>query len=200
MRDNPLHVDSLPAEVQKLCQVMAGIDPNWNLEDWLKEQAKLSLDIISSELDVEMKTAEQRLKRIVDIKERLNDDIIKPNDNNQTNLFDCFSIDYDKTIVGLGSRAVTVDDEFTESHPVNAFLELLPNDQGDDPLLAVACQNLLIVIDEELAKGKEMATLELIVSELDKTGISFEEIDEAIEHLLMSGAIIEIENDCFITI
>ncbi len=200
MRDNPLHVDSLPAEVQKLCQVMAGIDPNWNLEDWLKEQAKLSLDIISSELDVEMKTAEQRLKRIVDIKERLNDDTIKPNDNNQTNLFDCFSIDYDKTIVGLGSRAVTVDDEFTESHPVNAFLELLPNDQGDDPLLAVACQNLLIVIDEELAEGKEMATLELIVSELDKTGISFEEIDEAIEHLLMSGAIIEIENDCFITI
>ena len=36
--------------------------------------------------------------------------------------------------------------------------------------------------------------------ELDKSGISFEEIDEAIEHLLMSGAIIEVEDDCFITI
>ena len=64
----------------------------------------------------------------------------------------------------------------------------------------VACQNLMIVIDEELAKGKDSATLEVIVTELDKAGISFEEIDEAIEHLLMSGAIIEIEDDCFITI
>ena len=77
---------------------------------------------------------------------------------------------------------------------------MLPNEQGDDPLLAVACQNLLMVIDGELAKGKNHATLELIVIELDKSGISFEEIDEAIEHLLMSGAIIEVEDDCFITI
>ena len=77
---------------------------------------------------------------------------------------------------------------------------MLPNDQGDDPLLAVACQNLMIVIDEEMAKGKDSATLEVIVTELDKAGISFEEIDEAIEHLLMSGAIIEVEDDCFITI
>ena len=58
----------------------------------------------------------------------------------------------------------------------------------------------MIVIDEELAKGKDSATLEVIVTELDKAGISFEEIDEAIEHLLMSGAIIEVEDDCFITI
>ena len=58
----------------------------------------------------------------------------------------------------------------------------------------------MIVIDEELAKGKDSATLEVIVTELDKAGISFEEIDEAIEHLLMIGAIIEIEDDCFITI
>lgn len=200
MRDNPLHVDSLPAEVQKLSEVMNGIDPSWNIEEWLKEQAKLSLELISSELDVELKTAEQRLKRINDIKQRLCQESVKSNDNNQTNLFDCFSIDYDKTIVSLGSRAVSIDDEFSESHPVNAFLELIPNDQGDDPLLAVACQNLLMIIDEELARGKDMATLEKIVKELDKTGISFDEIDEAIEHLLMTGAIIEIENNCFITI
>ena len=77
---------------------------------------------------------------------------------------------------------------------------MLPTDQGDDPLLAVACQNLLIVIDEELAKGKDSATLETIVTELDKTGISFEEIDEAIEHLLMNGIIIEVEDNRFTTI
>ena len=67
-------------------------------------------------------------------------------------------------------------------------------------MLAVACQNLLMVIDDETANGKDFATLEVIVTELHKSGISFEEIDEAIEHLLMSGAIIEVEDDCFITI
>ena len=98
------------------------------------------------------------------------------------------------------SYSYSNDENYSESHPVSAFLDLLPNEQGDDPLLAVACQNLLIVVDGEIAGGKDFATLEVIVTELDKSGISFEEIDEAIEHLLMSGAIIEVEDDCFITI
>ncbi len=200
MRDNPLRIDALPAEVQKLCEVMIGIDPNWSLDEWLQQQAEASLELISSELDVEMKTAEQRLKRITDIKNRMSRSTNEREHQNQMNLFDCFSIEYDKSIIGLGSRAVSNDDNYSESHPVSAFLDLLPNEQGDDPLLAVACQNLLIAIDGEIAGGKDFATLEFIVTELDKSGISFEEIDEAIEHLLMSGAIIEVEDDCFITI
>ena len=200
MRDNRLRSDSLPVEVQKLCEVMAGIDPNWNLDEWLRNQAIASLELISSELEVELKTAEQRLKRITDIKNRITNSDSETEQPGQMNLFDCFSIEYDKSIVGLGSRAVSNDQNYTESHPVSAFLDLLPNDQGDDPLLAVACQNLLIIIDGEISNGKDFATLELIVTELDKSGISFEEIDEAIEHLLMTGAIIEVEDDCFITI
>ena len=200
MRDNRLHVDLMPAEVQKLCEVMAGIDPNWSLEDWLKSQANSSLDLISSELEVELKTAEQRIQRIIDIKNRITDADTDNQQSNQLNLFDCFSIEYDKSIIGLGSRAVSNEEDFTETHPVSAFLDLLPNDQGDDPLLAVACQNLLMIIDGELAKGKDSANLDVIVAELDKSGISFEEIDEAIEHCLMTGVIIEIDDDCFITI
>jgi len=200
MRDNRLRSDSLPVEVQKLCEVMAGIDPNWNLDEWLRNQANASLELISSELEVELKTAEQRLKRITDIKNRITNTDGETAQPGQMNLFDCFSIEYDKSIVGLGSRAVSNDENYTESHPVSAFLDLLPNDQGDDPLLAVACQNLLMIIDGEISNGKDFATLELIVTELDKSGISFEEIDEAIEHLLMTGAIIEVEDDCFITI
>ena len=200
MRDNRLRSDSLPIEVQKLCEVMAGIDPNWNLDEWLRNQANASLELISSELEVELKTAEQRLKRITDIKNRITNSDSETEQPGQMNLFDCFSIEYDKSIVGLGSRAVSNDENYTESHPVSAFLDLLPNDQGDDPLLAVACQNLLMIIDGEISNGKDFATLELIVTELDKSGISFEEIDEAIEHLLMTGAIIEVEDDCFITI
>ena len=200
MRDNRLRSDSLPIEVQKLCEVMAGIDPNWNLDEWLRNQANASLELISSELEVELKTAEQRLKIITDKKNRITNSDSETEQPGQMNLFDCFSIEYDKSIVGLGSRAVSNDENYTESHPVSAFLDLLPDDQGDDPLLAVACQNLLIIIDGEISNGKDFATLELIVTELDKSGISFEEIDEAIEHLLMTGAIIEVEDDCFITI
>ena len=200
MRDNRLRIDALPAELQKLCEVMIGIDPNWSLDEWLQQQAMASLELISSELEVEMKTAEQRLKRITDIKNRISSSSNEKEQQNQMNLFDCFSIEYDKSIIGLGSRAVSNDENHSESHPVSAFLDLLPNEQGDDPLLAVACQNLLIVVDGEIASGKDFATLEVIVTELDKSGISFEEIDEAIEHLLMSGAIIEVEDDCFITI
>ena len=200
MRDNRLRSDPLPFEVQKLCEVMAGIDPNWSLDEWLQNQAIACLELISSELEVEMKTAEQRVKRITDIKNRITNSAADKEQSNQMNLFDCFSIEYDKSIVGLGSRAVNNDENYTESHPVSAFLDLLPNEQGDDPLLAVACQNLLMIIDGEVGRGKDYATLEIIVTELDKSGISFEEIDEAIEHLLMTGSIIEVEDDCFITI
>ena len=88
MRDNRLHVDSLPAEVQKLCEVMAGIDPNWSLEDWLRNQATSSLELISSELEVELKTAEQRLKRINDIKMRISNVPENNEHPNQMNLFE----------------------------------------------------------------------------------------------------------------
>ena len=100
MRDNRLRSDSLPIEVQKLCEVMAGIDPNWSLDEWLRNQAIASLELISSELEVEMKTAEQRLKRITDIKNRLSNSATDKEQSNQMNLFDCFSIEYDKSIVG----------------------------------------------------------------------------------------------------
>ena len=200
MRDNPIHSDSLPLEVQQLVEVMLGIDPSWNLEQWLKEQATQSLELIASELEVERVTAEQRLKRIDNLKNRLKDDNIEQKDANQLNLFDCFELDVDKTMIGLGSRAINSqnDEEFIDKHPANAFLDLLPTDRGDDPLLAVACQNLLMIIESASGKSNNMVSLETIVSKMDEMGIDFAEIDEAIEHLLMMGSIIEIDDDYFI--
>ena len=70
-------------------------------------------------------------------------------------------------MLGLGSRAVENDiTENIESHPVNTFLELLPDSQGDDPLLAVACQLLLMTIEKEIAKGEPVVTLETIVLQM----------------------------------
>ena len=179
MRDEPLHIDSMPEEIQRLCGVMSGLDPMWNLETWLKQQATMAIELISSDIAREKKISEQRLKRLEDIAKRLNPSTAELIDSGQRNLFDCFDLDYDKSMLGLGARAVENDESGpAESHPVNTFLELLPDSQGDDPLLAVACQLLLMTIESEIAKGEPVATLEKIVSEMDSRGVSFEEIDD----------------------
>ena len=203
MRDERLHIDSMPEEIQRLSDVMIGLDPLWTLEKWLKQQAEMTLDLIATDLVREQKVVEQRIQRLRDLGSRLNPSLTKAIDPKQKNLFDCFDLDYDESILGLGSRAISNEihsEQSSESHPVNAFLELLPDSQGDDPLLAVACQLLLMTIEAELATGKSVATLEKIVLEMDSRGVSFEEIDEAIEHLLMSESIIEIDDDCFISV
>lgn len=201
MRDEPLHIDSMPEEIQRLCGVMSGLDPLWTLESWLKEQAKMAMELISLDIAREKKSSEQRLKRLEDIAKRLNPNAAELIDSQQRNLFDCFDLDYDKSMLGLGARAVDNEEAgLNDSHPVNTFLELLPDSQGDDPLLAVACQLLLMTIEAEVAKGEPVATLEKIVTEMDSRGVSYEEIEEALEHLLMNGSIVEIDDDCFILI
>ena len=201
MRDEPLHIDSMPEEIQRLCGVMSGLDPMWTLEAWLKQQATMAMELISSDIAREKKISEQRLKRLEDIAKRLNPSTAELIDSGQRNLFDCFDLDYDKSMLGLGARAVDSEESgLSESHPVNTFLELLPDSQGDDPLLAVACQLLLMTIESEIAEGEPVATLGKIVSEMDSRGVSYEEIDEALEHLLMNGSIVEIDDDCFILI
>jgi len=201
MRDEPLHIDSMPEEIQRLCGVMSGLDPLWTLESWLKEQAKMAMELISLDIAREKKSSEQRLKRLEDIAKRLNPNAAELIDSQQRNLFDCFDLDYDKSMLGLGARAVdNEEDGLNDSHPVNTFLELLPDSQGDDPLLAVACQLLLMTIESEVAKGEPVATLGKIVTEMDSRGVSYEEIEEALEHLLMNGSIVEIDDDCFILI
>ena len=201
MRDEPLHIDSMPEEIQRLCGVMSGLDPLWTLESWLKEQAKMTMELISLDIAREKKSSEQRLKRLEDIAKRLNPNAAELIDSQQRNLFDCFDLDYDKSMLGLGARAVENEESgLNDSHPVNTFLELLPDSQGDDPLLAVACQLLLMTIEAEVAKGEPVATLGKIVTEMDSRGVSYEEIEEALEHLLMNGSIVEIDDDCFILI
>ncbi len=201
MREDRLHIGSMPEEIQTLCEVMTGLDPSWTLEAWLIQQSKISLELVSADIAHEKVKFEQRLKRLEDLSRRIKNDNQKIKDINQKNLFDCFDLEYDKSMLGLGSRAVENENtENIDSHPANTFLELLPDSQGEDTLLAVACQLLLMTIEKEIAKGEPVATLESIVLEMDARGVSFEEIDEAIEYLLMNGSIIEVDDDCFISI
>ena len=75
----------------------------------------------------------------------------------------------------------------------------MPDDQGDDPLLAVACQLVVMIIDGEIEKGEPVATLDVIFKRMSALGVSENEIDEAIDHLLSTGGIIEVDDDCFLS-
>jgi hypothetical protein len=44
-----------------------------------------------------------------------------------------------------------------------------------------------------------MATLNVIFQRMTSHGVSEDEIDEAIDHLLSTGGIIEVDDDCFLS-
>jgi hypothetical protein len=45
-----VQLDSLPKEVQRLAEVMMSVDPHWNLDAWLIEQANMALDLAAIDL------------------------------------------------------------------------------------------------------------------------------------------------------
>ncbi len=57
--EKQIHLNSLPEEVQRLADTMAGIDPDWNLHQWMTDQANMTLDIISMDLNRERLSIEQ---------------------------------------------------------------------------------------------------------------------------------------------
>jgi len=201
--EKQIHLNTLPEEVQRLADTMAGIDPDWNLHQWMAEQANMTLDIISMDLNRERLSIEQRLHRVEAIAQRLEPQSDTELDPNQRNLFDCFDLNNGHGIRGLGQRAaepnekvpVELDDAI---HPANAFLNFLPEGHGDDPLLAIACQLMLFVVETEMAKGEPVATLDSIIDGMTEKGVSLEESEEALEHLLSTGGLVEVDDDCFI--
>ena len=204
--EGSIAVDQLPEEVQRLFEVMSGINPEWQLGKWLSEQALMSLELISADLGREKRVIEQRLHRLQALGHRLEVSNLQEGDPFQRNIFDCFDLQIDPNMNGLGKRTAQSEDGIelennTEAalHPANNFIELLPDEESDDPLLAVVCQMLLIHIETEVSKGQPCATLETIFKHLNSSGISHEEIDEALDHLLMNGTIIEVDDDCFIS-
>ena len=199
-------VEQMPEEVQRLVEVMNGINPEWRLEKWLSEQANMTLELITADLGREKLTIEQRLHRLEAIGRRL--DPLEDHDSDpfQRNIFDCFDLNVDPSLNGLGKRTANSEDSIdleknmdATLHPAHNFLELLPDEESDDPLLAVVCQMLLIHVEAEMAQGQPCATLETIFKHLTSSGISPEEIDEALDHLLMNGTLVEIDDDCFVS-
>jgi len=204
-QERRVSVDDMPAEVRQLADAMLGVNPQWNVHDWLVEQANLSMDLLALDLLREKVMIDQRLQRLDDLGRRLeSDEKSEPldEDPNQRNLFDCFDLNEEHALRGLGERATEPVNSTPlngeEHHPSNIFLDLLPNANTDDPLLAIACQSVIISIELEIAKGEPLATLQAIFAHTRASNIDDSETDEALDHLLTTGMVIEVDDDCFI--
>ena len=192
-----IDVNALPEPVRRMAEVMHGLDPEWSINTWLSQQAEQTLALIRHDLKRERLLLEQRQFRLDDLASRIEPDSFK--DEHQMSIFDCFGLDQDRIFTGLSQRKEGPRLEEGESHGAEAFIELLPDDQGDDPLLAVACQLVVMIIDGEIEKGEPVATLDVIFKRMSTLGVSENEIDEAIDHLLSTGGIIEVDDDCFLS-
>ena len=87
--------------------------------------------------------------------------------------------------------------EEVEQHPAGALLDYLPGDPGDDPLLAIVAQLVLVEMEQADAEGLLPISLEEMGNTFDKRGISPDELVEAIEWLLERGELIEMAEDMF---
>jgi hypothetical protein len=193
-----IDVTALPEPVRRMAEVMHGLDSEWSINTWLAQQAEQTLALIRHDLKRERLLLEQRKFRLDDLASRIEPGQISK-DEHQMSIFDCFGLDQDKVFTGLSQRKEAPRLEEGEAHGAEAFIELLPDDQGDDPLLAVACQLVVMIIDGEIEKGEPVATLNVIFQRMTSHGVSEDEIDEAIDHLLSTGGIIEVDDDCFLS-
>ena len=192
--ESKLRVEEMPISVQKLVDAMLSIDPHFSIESWLEEKAKEDLNLIKSDINREKIQLEQRLYRLQNIVNKLDPVDIREVPNGQTNLFDCFDIP--ESFRHISER---IDDsDYEEPHPAGTFINLFPNDDCDDPLLAVTAQMMLIFIQEKTGKGASWVEIADIYKPMIENGVSIEECDEAIDHLLVTGQIHEIDDDCFI--
>ena len=202
-QERRVSVEDMPEEVQRFADTMLGLDPSWNIEAWLVEQATMGMNLLAADLIREKVMIEQRLARLEQLGRRLDvDDTTVRDDPYQRNLFDCFDLNEAHPLRGLGERAIEQPpaDAEPSPHPSSVFLDLLPHDNTDDPLLAIAAQSILMGIEHEMRSGDGVATLETIFQQARHIGIADEETDEALNHLLMLGTVVEVDDDCFVAI
>ena len=192
--EGKLEIDQLPLAVKRLADIMLGIDANFEIEDWLIKKANDDMALIELDIERERTQVEQRLHRLEALAKRMAPEDMREIPEGQTNLFDCFDIPL--PLQYLANRVEEIVDE--DPHPAGTFINLLPDNQCDDPLLAVTAQMMLIIAQEKVGNGASWAELDDLFAPLLSNGIIPEECDEALDHLLMTGQIHEVDDDCFV--
>ena len=191
-RESPrIDVNALPDSLVRLWDTMLRIDPTWDLSSWLEERADEELELVEAHLGRERLRLEQRLHRIETLVKKLNRQrqIAGPDllsDPHQKNLFDVF----DKTATSKESYEYPIEnDEPVVSGGIMGV--------EDDPLLAIVAEHILGTIEVASLEDSGPVHFDDIIDGLQPMGISVDEVDEAIAHLLQHRQIIEIEQDFF---
>ena len=188
-----LDAATLPEELQRLWDTMLRLDPDWDMNGWLIDRADEEMKIIEANLGREKMRLEQRIARLEALANRIGRDIeLDEGGTRQCNLFDVFGPNPpDEDDAGI-------EEGTWELHPASAHLNYLPDDIGDDPLLAVCAQAILLHIEDKAGKGELPVTLESLGISLISRGIESDELVEALEWLLKQGSIIEVAENEFI--
>lgn len=185
---------SLPDSVMKMWDLMLAVNPKWDFREWLHERAIDELELLAVDLKKEKLRAKQRIYRLENLGRRLSPP--KEKDKGQTNLFDLFEFE-------IEDNKVEEDEEESPEPSYLGYLSELfgPSNSekhpGDDPLLAVTSQLILMRLESEKSKGKGELSSKKIIKELGKRGISEQEVEEGIDFLLTQEKIVEIDNDIF---
>ncbi len=187
-----LDASTLPDEVQRLWDTMLRLDPDWDMNNWLIERAEEEMKIIEANLGREKMRLEQRIARLEALANRIGRDIeLNEGGTRQYNLFDVFGpTEHTEEIEEI--------DDGWEIHPASAHMNYLSDDAGDDPLLAVCAQAILLHLEVKDAEGESPITLESLGLALVPRGIDSEELVEALEWLLEQGTIIEVGENEFV--
>ena len=162
------------------------------MNNWLIERANEEMKIVEANLGREKMRLEQRIARLEALANRIGRDIeLDEGGTRQYNLFDAFG-------PSEHTEEVEVVDDDWELHPASAHLNYLSDDVGDDPLLAVCAQAILLHLEQRAAEGESTITLEALGVALIPRGIDSEELVEALEWLLEQGTIIEVGENEFV--
>ena len=187
-----LDASTLPDELQRLWDTMLRLDPDWDMNNWLIERANEEMKIVEANLGREKMRLEQRIARLEALANRIGRDIeLDEGGTRQYNLFDAFGSTEP-------TEEVEVIDDDWELHPASAHLNYLSDEVGDDPLLAVCAQAILLHLEQRAAEGESTITLEALGVALIPRGIDSEELVEALEWLLEQCTIIEVGENEFV--
>ena len=190
-----LDASALPEEVQRLWETMLRLDPKWDMHAWLSGRAQEELKLIEANLGKERMRLEQRISRIEALANRIGREReLSEEDPHQCNLFDLFGSESPR----LKEEAEEEGGDSWEPHPAAVHIGYLSDDAGDDPLLAVCAQSILLHLEEAAAMDLLPVSLESLGEELMPRGIDSEELVEALEWLLEQGRLVEVEENEFI--
>ena len=188
-----LDAATLPDELQRLWDTMLRLDPDWDMYEWLTERANEEMKIIEANLGREKMRLEQRIARLEALANRIGRDIEHDErGTRQYNLFDVFGPTHHV------EEQDSVSDEAWEPHPASVHLNYLSDDIGDDPLLAICAQTILLHLEQKSAEGGLPETLEGLGLALIPRGIESDELVEALEWLLEQGSVVEVGENEFI--